>query len=98
MSTLENRPNTALLVVDVQNGVVEGAHQRDAVVANVASLVEKARRGQVPLGWGPHSDKRLSRGGGKGRVVSAPRPGEGAPPRRKKDRAPLQVTHPPAAA
>ncbi|MEP6892556.1 MAG: cysteine hydrolase, partial [Gaiellaceae bacterium] len=23
MTTLENRPNTALLVVDVQNGVVE---------------------------------------------------------------------------
>ena len=34
MTTLENRPNTALLVVDVQNGVVEGAYGRDAVVAN----------------------------------------------------------------
>ena len=33
MSTLENRPNTALLVVDVQNGVVEGAYERDAVAA-----------------------------------------------------------------
>src|SRR5919197_1427412 len=41
MTTLENRPNTALLVVDVQNGVVEGAHDRDAVVANVGRLVEK---------------------------------------------------------
>lgn len=29
MTTLENRPNTALLVVDVKNGVVEGAHDRD---------------------------------------------------------------------
>src|SRR4051794_22544001 len=38
MTTLENRPNTALLVVDVQNGVVAGAHERDAVVANVGSL------------------------------------------------------------
>lgn len=48
MTTLVNRPNTALLVVDVQNGVVEGAHARDAVVANVGSLVEKAReRGQL---------------------------------------------------
>src|SRR6266536_768142 len=42
MTTLENRPNTALLVVDVQNGVVEGTPERDAVVANVGSLVEKA--------------------------------------------------------
>src|SRR5205823_1543583 len=39
MSTLDNRPNTALLVVDVQKGVVEGAHERDAVVANVGGLV-----------------------------------------------------------
>jgi len=43
MSKLENRPNTALLVVDVQKGVVEGTHERDAVVGNVGSLVEKAR-------------------------------------------------------
>ena len=42
MSTLDNRPNTALLVIDVQNGVVEGAHERDAVVANVGSLVDKS--------------------------------------------------------
>jgi nicotinamidase-related amidase len=44
MSTLRDRPNTALLVVDVQNGAVDGAHRRDEVVANVGSLVEKARR------------------------------------------------------
>ena len=49
MSTLENRPNTALLVIDVQNGVVDGAHERDAVVANVGSLVEKARQERVPV-------------------------------------------------
>ena len=42
MTTIENRPNTALLVIDVQNGVVEGAHERDAVVANVGNLVEKS--------------------------------------------------------
>ena len=43
MTTLANRPNTAVLVVDVQKGVVAGAHERDAVVANIGSLVEKAR-------------------------------------------------------
>lgn len=56
MTTLENRPNTALLVVDVQNGAVGGAHQRDAVVANVGTLVEKARAGGVPVVWVQHSD------------------------------------------
>jgi hypothetical protein len=30
MSTLANRPNTALLVIDVQNGVVERANEREA--------------------------------------------------------------------
>lgn len=44
MTTLENRPNTALLVIDMQNGVVEGAYERDAVVANVGNLVEKRGR------------------------------------------------------
>jgi len=51
MTTLDGRPNTALLVIDVQNGVVGGAHERDAVVANVGSLVDRARREQVPVVW-----------------------------------------------
>lgn len=55
MTTLENRPNTALLVIDVQTGVVEGNHERDAVVGNVAALVEKARRSSVPVVWVQHS-------------------------------------------
>ncbi len=79
MSTLQNRPNTALLVIDVQNGVVEGAHQRDAVVANVASLVEKARRERVPVVWVQHSDKGLARGSDKWRIVAELTPGEAEP-------------------
>ncbi|MGV9270609.1 cysteine hydrolase family protein [Kitasatospora sp. NPDC003701] len=59
MTTLEGRPHTALLVVDVQNGVVEGAHERDAVVANIGRLVAKARRETVPVIWVQHSDADL---------------------------------------
>ena len=55
MATLENRPNTALLVVDVQNGVVAGNHARDTVVANVSNLVDKARREEVPVVWVQHA-------------------------------------------
>jgi nicotinamidase-related amidase len=51
MTTLQNRPNTALLVIDVQNGVVAETWERDAVVANVGTLVEKARRAHVPVVW-----------------------------------------------
>ena len=41
MTTLENRPNTALLVVDVQNDVVARAHERDRVVSTIAALVDR---------------------------------------------------------
>ena len=79
MTTLENRPNTALLVVDVQNGVVEGAHERDAVVANVGSLVDKARRERVPVVWVQHSDEQLARGSDDWRIVPELSPGDAEP-------------------
>ena len=69
MTTLENRPNTALLVVDVQNGAVEGAPERDAVVANVGRLVERARRERVPAVWVQHSDEELARGSDDWRIA-----------------------------
>jgi nicotinamidase-related amidase len=61
MTTLDDRPNTALLVVDVHNAAVERAHEGDAVVANVAGLVERARREGVPVVWVQHSDEQLAR-------------------------------------
>jgi nicotinamidase-related amidase len=79
MTTLENRPSTALLVVDVQNGVVDGAHQRDAVVANVGSLVEKARREGVPVVWVQHSDDGLERESDDWRIVPELSPGDAEP-------------------
>src|SRR6202011_2812082 len=79
MSTLENRPKTALLVVDVQNGVVKGAHERDAVVANVGSLVERARRERVPVVWVQHSDEGLARGSDDWRIVPELTPGDAEP-------------------
>lgn len=62
MTTLSGRTNTALMVIDVQNGVVEGAHRRDAVIANIAELVDKARDAAVPIVWVQHSDAQLERG------------------------------------
>src|SRR5215207_8954208 len=56
MTTLSDRPNTALMVIDVQNGVVAGTHERDAVVANIGTLVEKAREEAVPIIWVAHSN------------------------------------------
>ena len=79
MTTLQNRPNTALLVIDVQNGVVDGAHARDAVVANVRSLVEKARRDRVPVVWVQHSDDQLVKGSDEWRIVPELSPGAAEP-------------------
>ena len=69
MTTLANRPGTALLVVDVQHGVVAGAHRRDAVVANIAALVAKARREGRPVVWVQHSDTNLARGSDEWQIV-----------------------------
>jgi nicotinamidase-related amidase len=56
MTTLADRTRTALLVIDVQKGVVGEAHERDRVVANIAVLVDRARAEQVPVVWVAHSD------------------------------------------
>ena len=62
VTTLKNRPNTALLVIDVQNGVVGEAYDRDAVVANIATLVDKARAADVDVVWVQHNDDDLKKG------------------------------------
>jgi nicotinamidase-related amidase len=59
MTSLRDRPNSALLVVDVQNGVVANAINRDAVIANISTLIGKARAAQVPVIWVQHSDDEL---------------------------------------
>ncbi|MGI8608974.1 MAG: cysteine hydrolase family protein [Candidatus Dormibacteria bacterium] len=79
MTTLKNRPKTALLVVDVQNGVVKGAHERDAVVANVGTLVERARKDGVPVVWVQHSDDGLARGSEDWWIVPELTPGDAEP-------------------
>ncbi|WP_326953101.1 cysteine hydrolase family protein [Amycolatopsis sp. NBC_01286] len=61
MTTLTDRPNTALLVVDVQNGVLREAHDREAVVANIAALVDKARSAGVDVVWVQHTSDELPR-------------------------------------
>jgi nicotinamidase-related amidase len=62
VTTLADRPNTALLVIDVQNGVVAGAYQRDAVVANIGTLVDRARDDGTAVIWVQHSDDGLEKG------------------------------------
>jgi nicotinamidase-related amidase len=79
MSTLENRPHTALIVVDVQNSVVGEAHERDAVVANIGRVVEKAREASVPVVWVQHSSEHLVQGSDGWQIVPELKPDDADP-------------------
>ena len=69
MTTLVDRPKTALLVVDVQNGVVEGAFRRDDVIANINDCVATARAEGVPVIWVRHSSGELVSGSNSWKIV-----------------------------
>lgn len=62
MTSLTDRPHTALLVVDVQNDVVASAHDRDAVIANITLLVDQARAEGAPVIWVQHASEDLPQG------------------------------------
>lgn len=62
MTTLADRPNSALLVIDVQRGVMTGAHEPDAVIANIATLIDRARAAGVPVVWVQHNSDELPTG------------------------------------
>jgi nicotinamidase-related amidase len=55
MTTLSDRPNTALVVIDMQRGVVGDAYDVARVVENINTLVRKARAEQVPVVWVQHA-------------------------------------------
>ena len=55
------RPNTALLVIDVQQGLFQKStpiYQADKLIANITALVEQAHRTGIPVVYVQHSDKR----------------------------------------
>lgn len=69
MSTLTDRPNTAVLVIDVQNGVVAETLGRDQVIANINTLIGKARTEKVPVVWIQHSAEDLPKGSDSWQLV-----------------------------
>jgi len=79
LTTLENRPNSALLVIDMQNNALERAHDRDAVVAKVADLVERGRHAGMPVVWIQHSDEHLARETDGWQIVPELTPGDAEP-------------------
>lgn len=59
----------ALLVIDVQVGVVEGAADRDGVITRINSLIAKARAANTPLIFVQHNDEWLVRGSDAWKLV-----------------------------
>lgn len=56
MATVREGNRQALLIVDVQVGVMQSIWNADRVIENVAKAVGKARQRGVPVIWVQHSD------------------------------------------
>ena len=79
MSTLADRDSTALIVIDVQNQVVTGSHDRDGVVGRIAGLVDRARAEGVPVVWVQHNSDEVQTGTQGWEIVPELAPSEGEP-------------------
>lgn len=75
MATVREGKKTALLVVDVQVGVMAQAWNAGPVVAQVAAAVAQARAAGMPVIWVQHSDEHeLPSGSAEWQWVPALRP------------------------
>lgn len=70
MTTFADRPHTALIVIDLQEGVVVNAYKRHEVLDAVKGLVERARSANVPVVWVRHADDDLVPGSDAWQIVS----------------------------
>lgn len=62
MTSLSDRPNTALMIIDMQRDVVGNAHDVPSVVGNINALVERARADGTAVIWVQHADDDLPHG------------------------------------
>lgn len=92
MSTLAGRDKSALLVIDVQNGVVEGAYNLDAVLSNINIAIDKARAAGVPVIWVQHGDEELVIDTDSWQIVPELVPLAGEPKIRKTYRSSFEAT------
>lgn len=70
---------SALIVIDVQNGVIAGGFDVDGVVTRIAELVERARAAGAPVVWVQHVDEELVVGSDAWALDSRLAPAEGEP-------------------
>lgn len=78
MSTFTDRDRSALLVIDVQAGVMAASVRSQEVVSAINQLVARARERDVPVVWVQHSSEDLPEGSEVWQLVRelVPAPGE----------------------
>jgi len=59
MSKFADRTKSALLIIDVQVGVMAAAFEREVKITNMSKAIEKARAESIPVIWVQHSDEEL---------------------------------------
>ncbi|MFL7838512.1 MAG: cysteine hydrolase family protein [Candidatus Promineifilaceae bacterium] len=69
MAVIREGNKAALLIVDVQVGVVREAWNTPQVVENINLAVEKARAGGMPVIWVQHADEELIYGSPEWQLV-----------------------------
>jgi nicotinamidase-related amidase len=53
---MDGRPNAALVIVDVQTAVMANTHDRDTIIANIRTVVDRARDSGTPVIWVQHEE------------------------------------------
>lgn len=61
MNQPADRSKTALLIVDMQKGVVANAYARDKVIENINDLIGRARAKSMPVIWVQHNSEELKK-------------------------------------
>lgn len=79
MATVRADPKAALIVIDAQIGVMDGAWEADRIIGNVALAVARARAEDVPVVWVQQTDDELPPGCANWRLVPALEPADGEP-------------------
>ncbi len=79
MATVRDGEKAALVVVDLQVGVVEACWQVERVIGNASQVVDKARAAGLPIIWVQHADNELPSGSSGWQWVPALAPGAREP-------------------
>jgi nicotinamidase-related amidase len=77
MASIREGTKTALLVVDVQVGVMRTAWDTPRIIDNIRSAVEKARQREIPVIWVQHEDEELVHDSSDWQIVPELVPAEG---------------------